>query len=264
MNAVTQRRVGFVFPRAVMALMLREMSTTYGRSPGGYLWSIAEPTAGIIVMTIVFTMIAHHPPLGSSFPLFYATGLLPLQMYQNISNKVASAIRFSKPLLAYPNVSYIDTIVARLLLESLTQFLVFFVVLFVIIEIEGARVDLNVGAIGLSFAMLISMGLGIGLMNCFLTSMFPVWQFTWAVLNRPMFLISGVLFVVDTLSPVPRGWMLWNPLTHVISMMRKGFYGTYGAPYASPVYVFGVALLLSVIGLLLVRRFHRHILDERV
>ena len=37
----------FASLRCVIALMLREMATTYGRSPGGYLWVMLEPIAGI-------------------------------------------------------------------------------------------------------------------------------------------------------------------------------------------------------------------------
>ena len=40
--------------RTVSALMLREMSTRYGRSPGGYAWALLEPVGAIIVMAIGF------------------------------------------------------------------------------------------------------------------------------------------------------------------------------------------------------------------
>ena len=43
----------FASLRAIAALVLREMSTTNGRSPGGYLWAILEPAAGIALLTIV-------------------------------------------------------------------------------------------------------------------------------------------------------------------------------------------------------------------
>ena len=29
--------------RTISALIMREMQTTYGRSPGGYLWAVLEP-----------------------------------------------------------------------------------------------------------------------------------------------------------------------------------------------------------------------------
>jgi capsular polysaccharide transport system permease protein len=34
--------------RTIVALIMREMATSYGRSPGGYIWAIAEPVAGIV------------------------------------------------------------------------------------------------------------------------------------------------------------------------------------------------------------------------
>ena len=46
--AVPQLR--FRTARAVTALVIREMTTTYGRSPGGYLWAVAQPVALIVVL----------------------------------------------------------------------------------------------------------------------------------------------------------------------------------------------------------------------
>ncbi|MEL6475009.1 MAG: sugar ABC transporter permease, partial [Pseudomonadota bacterium] len=37
--AKRQRR-RFASLRSIIALMLREMATSYGRSPGGYLWAV--------------------------------------------------------------------------------------------------------------------------------------------------------------------------------------------------------------------------------
>ena len=39
----------FRMVRTVIALMLREMSTTYGRTPGGYVWALMQPLGSIIV-----------------------------------------------------------------------------------------------------------------------------------------------------------------------------------------------------------------------
>ncbi len=52
-------------------------------------------------------------------------------------------------------------------------------------------------------AMILVLGTSVGVMNCFLMSMFPIWQFIWAVLNRPMFLVSGVLSLIDELPDTP-------------------------------------------------------------
>ena len=52
--ALPRKRTGTV--QTVIALMLREMSATYGRSSLGYLWAILEPVAGIFLLTFVFSL----------------------------------------------------------------------------------------------------------------------------------------------------------------------------------------------------------------
>ncbi|WP_430450396.1 ABC transporter permease [Rhodophyticola sp.] len=63
------------------ALILREMSVTYGRSPGGYIWAVLEPAAGIGLLVLVFSVAFEAPPMGSNFAMFYATGMIPFLAY---------------------------------------------------------------------------------------------------------------------------------------------------------------------------------------
>ncbi len=262
MNPALISKPRFVFLRSVLALMIREMTTTYGRSPGGYLWAFAEPAGGVAMMTLVFSMIARNPPVGDNFPLYFASGLLPFMMYQSVVAKVGGAIRYSKPLLAYPSVTYLDAITSRLLLTVLTEIMVSLVVLVVIIQIYGLKLNIDYLACVEAVLLAVSLGLGIGLVNCYLISMVPIWQSVWSVLNRPLFLISGVFFLLDPLPEHVRDPLLWNPLAHPIMVLRRGLFDTYDAPYAAPSYVFVVSLCLGTIGMLLLHRYHRVILDE--
>ena len=75
--------------RAIIALILREMSTTYGRSPGGYLWAILQPVAMIVMLTLAFSVLLRSPSLGTSFLLFYASGFLIMRMFQEVSLRLA-------------------------------------------------------------------------------------------------------------------------------------------------------------------------------
>ncbi|WP_025057536.1 ABC transporter permease, partial [Sulfitobacter donghicola] len=237
------------------------MSTSYGRSPGGYIWTILEPVGGILMMSIVFSYIFRTPPLGSSFLLFYATGMLPFLAYGGISMKISSAVQFSKPLLAYPSVTYIDALVARLILEVITQLIVGLIIITGVLLWTSEAVSYDFGAIGLAIYMAIALGVGIGLMNSVLNAMFPVWRTLWAVLNRPLFLISGIFFLIEPLPEQYRSLLLYNPLVHLLSIMRSGFYASYDAPYASPVYVFAFASVPTIFGLLLLYRYHKDILE---
>jgi len=104
----------FATARTVLALMLREMSTSYGRSPGGYLWAVLEPLGSIILLSLGFALIARHPPIGTNFILFYATGFLPFALFQDVSHSIARCISYSRALLAYPAVTWMDALLRDL------------------------------------------------------------------------------------------------------------------------------------------------------
>lgn len=248
--------------RTVVALALREMATTYGRSPGGYLWAILEPVGGLAVMTIAFSMAFAAPALGSNFPLFYATGFLPFMLYMDLSVKISQAINFSRPLLFYPSVSYLDSIIARFLLNGLTQLLVFCILMFGIIRFYDIRVILNYPAILNSLGMALALGFSVGTFNCFVLMRFRVWERIWAILNRPLFIISTIFFLLESMPAQFRDILWYNPLVHVVGEMRHGFYATYDAVWISPLYVYGTSLVLTFVGLVFLARYHRELLNN--
>lgn len=257
----TSQRRRFASGRTIFALILREMSTTYGRSPGGYLWAVLEPAGGIALLTVIFSLGFQAPALGSNFPIFYATGMVPFLLFTDVSGKVALSLLFSKPLLAYPTVTFVDAMLARFALNLLTQLMVAYAVLGGILLIFETRTLINLEVVSLGFLLGALLALGVGIANCFLFSMFPIWQRAWSVLTRPLFLISCIFFVFEGIPQPYRDYLWWNPLVHVIGIVRRGFYPSYDASYASPLYVTGLSLSLILMGLVFLRRYHRDILN---
>ena len=248
--------------RAITALILREMATTYGRSPGGYLWAVMEPVAGIALLTAVFSVGFVAPQLGISFAMFYATGMVPFLFYADVSGKIATSLMFSKPLLAYPSVTYVDAIAARFILNVLTQLMVAYVVLVGIMLILETRVIPDLVIIVQAFALVAILALGIGVLNAFLFTRFHVWQRAWSIVMRPLFIISGIFFLPETIPEPYQTYLLYNPLVHIIGLMRRGFYASYDAPYVSITYVLVLSLTCLVLGLMLLRRYHRDLLNN--
>ncbi|MDW4498119.1 ABC transporter permease [Sulfitobacter sp. D35] len=248
--------------RAVGALIMREMTTTYGRSPGGYLWAIMEPVAGIALLSAVFSLVARTPPLGVNFPMFYATGFLPFMMYTQLEGKISKSMKFSKSLLFYPSVTYADAILARFTLTFLTQMTVFFVLLSGIMLIWETRTAIDPWILMSGIGAAAIFGVGIGTMNCFVRAYFPVWERFWKVLNRPLFLISGIIFLFDDVPPFAQQYLWWNPLVHLIGQMRRAFYPQYRGEYVELLYPVGVGMALLVIGLIFLNRYNREILDQ--
>ncbi|WP_372884146.1 ABC transporter permease [Shimia sp.] len=248
--------------RAIMAMMLREMASSYGRSPGGYLWAILEPAAGILLLALLFSLAFDAPPLGQNFSIFYATGVVPFFAFNEVANKTAAALQYSRQLLAYPRVTFMDAILGRFLLNFLTQMLVGYVVLSGILLLFETRTLIDFPGIALAYAMLAALCFGVGTLNCFLFLRFPVWQRAWAIITRPLMIVSGVIFLFATIPEPYRGYLWYNPLIHIIGQMRKSFYISYSGDYVSPAYVIGFGLCGALIGLLFLRRYYRDLLTR--
>ena len=246
--------------RTVLALILREMGTRYGRSPGGYIWAVLEPMSMIAILSLGFALIARSPPLGTSFILFFGAGFAPFSLYQGISNTVARSLNFSRALLMYPIVSWADAVAARFLLNALTGIMVMYLLLSVIILSLEDPILIDLQPVVESSALAILFSLGIGTLNCALIGLIAVWDKVWAIINRPLFLVSGVIFLYEDMPPLAQDILWYNPLVHIVGLMRSGFYPTYEAPYFSAAYVASVSLLSLFMGVVLLRRYHRIIL----
>lgn len=251
-------------PRTIFALVLREMVTTYGRTPGGYIWALIEPVAAIALLSVVFSLAFRSPSIGTSFPLFYATGYLPFTIYLDINGKITSFVGFSRPLLKYPRVTFTDAIAARFITNILTHIAVFYVLMTGIIMTLDTQLILDIPAIIVSLAMASILGLGAGVFNSFLFPAFPIWETLWSILTRPLFIASGILYTFEQVPAIYREFLWYNPLVHIIGLMRRGFYSTYDATYVSVPYVFGLSLVFLLFGLVFLRKYHREILNNEL
>jgi capsular polysaccharide transport system permease protein len=248
--------------RAILALILREMATRYGRSPGGYAWALLEPLGSIIALGFGFSLLVRTPPLGTSFLLFFATGSLPFGMYGNIGSAVGRCINFSRALLFYPAVTWLDAVLARFILGLLTETLVMVIILAGLVIMADSRTLLDIGPIVLSVFLAAVLGLGVGLVNCVLFGLFDIWMQIWGIVMRPLMLISGVLFLYESMPSSIQGILWYNPLMHVTGLMRRGFYSSYQASYVSISYVLMFSMICIFLGIVLMGRFHRDILNR--
>lgn len=253
----TYRVPRFATLRTVGALILRELGTTNGRTPGGYLWKIIEPIGGIFAMTLLFSLFLKAPPLGTSFAFFYATGMIPFLIFMNINKVLSSALSYSKQLLVYPRVTIIDALLARLILNALTQISISVLTLSSLLLVLDTGTRLIAGKIVLAHVLVIGLGTGWGILNCLLISVMPLWQSVWSILTRPLVLLSGVIFMYNMVPMPYRDWLWFNPLIHVVGLMRGGFYPNYDDSYVSVGYVVLVSLLPAVLGLVFLRRYYR-------
>jgi capsular polysaccharide transport system permease protein len=101
-----------------------------------------------------------------------------------------------------------------------------------------------------------------GVLNCYLVAVFPIWGSVWNILTTPLFLISGIFYIYEDLPRIGQEILWYNPLIHIIGIMRRGFYPTYDAVYVSIPFVLSVSLITMALGFMLLRRYHKDILNR--
>jgi capsular polysaccharide transport system permease protein len=248
--------------RVLFALIMREMVTRFGRSPGGYVWAVLEPAGGIALMSIVWSSFARMPDLGESFPLFFATGYIAFHTYNDISNKLSRAVQVNLPLLKFPRVTILDVILARFILLFLTVCFVGVVILGILVWVEGDRVRLTLSPIYAAIALAGLLGFSIGFFNCIAFAFSPTWERIYSILTRPLFIISGVFYTVEAMPKIIQDILWWNPLIHLTGLMRRGFYPGYEAAYVSIGYVALFILIPLMAAATLLPLMRRHLLER--
>ncbi|KIT15616.1 Polysialic acid transport protein KpsM [Jannaschia aquimarina] len=218
--------------------------------------------AGIALLTFIFSAAFRSPPLGISFPIFYATGMLPFLLFNSTTNKIGSCLRYSKQLLAYPTVTFADAVIARTLLTVTTQLMVSYLLLSMSLLLFDTLTSLNLAIVLQGYALAVLLAIGVGTLNCYFTTRFDIYGHAWAILTRPLFIISGVFILYDGIPEPFKSWLWWNPLIHVIGLVRRGFYPNYDAAYVSVTYVLVFSLIPLAFGLVLLRRNYRDLLDR--
>lgn len=247
--------------RVLHALILREIRTRFGEQKLGYLWAVLEPMAFVGALAGLITLSGRHQPGGMPLILFMTTGVVPFFLFRDTMNVAMLGIKSNKALLTFPQVTPIDIILARVVLEQATAVVVL-VVLLLMWQAIGVEVYIErpVEVFVWLFVMGL-MGAGLGAFVGALSPLFPsVDRLVPVLLGRPLFWVSGVFFTMDTLPPAARSIALYNPLSHGLELIRSAFFIQYESPYADVEYVMFATLIVLAIGFLALRALRRRIL----
>jgi capsular polysaccharide transport system permease protein len=236
--------------RVILALMLRDMRTRFGRSRLGYVWAVLEPIGHLATLGLVF----HHlnmapPPLGNDLFLYYITGLLPFLMFGHLAQELMHARGGGAAMMRLPVVGPLDLIAARAALQFATEIAVMIVILAAagVLIGQGWPNDPLVAA-----AALLALGAfasGVGLCNCVLAEFQPAWETLFAAIVRLMYFASGIYYSPIAMPAPLREVLVWNPVLQGIEWFRAGFYGGYEPHWLAPDYLLGAALLALLLGL---------------
>jgi len=243
----------------VYALVLRETRTRFGDHQMGYLWALLEPIIMILTFYILFEFADRDAPPGMDLFTFVSTGILPYLLFSSSVSRVADSISGNRALLFYPQVRPLDLVFARMSLEFLTYGIIFLILMFShAVWMEQFSID---SALMVLFGLILASLLGstVGLIFCAMAQFSKVADRARGPLMRPLFWISGLFFTAHELPSGIRELALYNPVLHVVEVVRSGWFPSYKDTYVDSFYVLSWILVFTLLGLTLERVVRRRI-----
>lgn len=239
--------------RVLHALMMREVITRYGRNNLGALWLIIEPMLFTIGITTMWNALSLNH--GSSLPIvaFAVTGYSSVLLWRNCAGHSIGAIEQNRPLLFHRNVKVIDAFLVRILLEvaGATGSFVILAITFTLSGWMAPPADPLQVVFGwfmlVWFASAAALVIGAG------TAFSEIIERVWAPFSYLLFPFSGAAFMVDWLSPAFREIVLYVPIVHGVEILREGYFGNITRAHYDVGYLAASCMILSLIGLYLVR-----------
>lgn len=248
--------------RIIAALVFREMRTRFGEMKFGYAWALIEPLAQIAILVAIFSLLGRRPPLGTSYEAFFLNGYVPYALFNQISNRAAQAISSNRALLSFPPVRNMDTVWARILLETVTGLvsMLLLIALFAHLDVPVTPEDLLQYMLG--FISIILLGAGFGVLNAAISPILKWWMIVFAWFTKFQYFFCGIFFVPDFMPPGAREFVSWNPVAHSIIWIRESFYPGYNSIVLSKPFPIVTAVILIILGLAIERILRRRV-DER-
>lgn len=238
----------------IYALLLRELSSRFGKSRGGFLWVLFEPIAHLLVPIFIFGFIRQRLMPGVEYPVFLVYGFLPFLLFKAICLQIVNGASAGQGILSYRQVLLMDVFIAKALAHCVIQSIVFILVLSGLALFGYDVLPSRPVELAGVLALTIILGFGLGIVFAAITSLIPDARPVIQVMFMPLYFASGILFPA---SRFPDQWLQWlalNPVLHLVELTRVvAIEGFEPIKYLSLAYPVSLALVATVVGLMLYR-----------
>ncbi|HEX3885215.1 MAG TPA: ABC transporter permease [Stellaceae bacterium] len=246
--------------RVLHALIIRETRTRFGEARLGYGWALIEPILHITVLWVMFSLLMHgQPPIGRSFFVFYFTGLLPYHIFVHTSGNMIHAIPNNGSLLQLPLVTKFDVVLARGILEFVTDLMVALILLIGFCALGFAGAPDDVWNACLALGAVAALGCGAGFVNAVIAQRVRSWDKIWTQATRVLYFASGIFYAPAMMPDWVRQILVWNPVLQAIDWFRSGCFAFYHPHWLDRTYLSGIAITALLAGFGIERALRRRI-----
>ncbi len=235
------------------ALIMRELHTRFGRDNIGYLWIFVEPM--LLAGAVALLHAGQHLPLsGNIRPVPFAiSGYALFILFRSMVSRAETLLEANRPLLHHRQVTLLDMLIARALLEiaSITSVLAVLLCASWLLGLADVPADFV-----LVLAALLLVGwfsFGLSMLVCALSHESPLIGRLVHPLLYLMMPLSGAFFAMIWLPLDWRVMAAWIPLVPMFELLKVGMFEGYPDNYAQLGYAVGWCAAVTLLGLLALR-----------
>lgn len=237
--------------RIVVALMMRELITRYGRKGLGFAWVIGEPLIFCLGVLVLWSVARPDYEHGIRMGPFVMTGYMCLLLLRHQITLSLSALQANVGLLHHRGIAVLHLYIARNILEFLGTTAAFVVVYAVLMVLGQVSWPANLLLLYGGWFLLAFMATGLAMIFAALAIRYDVMERIVPLFTYILIPMSGVFFMAAWVPAAYRDTFLLIPLPHVVEMVRAGVFGEFVETHFDPLYALGWAAIFNVTGLLL-------------
>jgi lipopolysaccharide transport system permease protein len=256
----------FEYRDLLLLIVKRDLTAVYKQTVLGPLWFIIQPLITTIVFTVIFGKVARIDVGDIPHFIFYMSGLIFWNYFQNILGHGANVLVTNASLMSkvyFPRLlaplSGVITQLAHLALNFLT-----FLSFFAWYSYQGAGLEPNrwLLLIPLLIVQCGLMGLGFGLWVSSMTIKYRDLRFALPFLTQLWMYATPIVYPASmVVTPLYKNILWCNPMTAVVETARYAFTGQHQPPLYGIALSWAVTLAVLLTGVMIFNRVQRTFVD---
>lgn len=247
--------------RVIKALMIRELTTRFGRENIGFLWMMVEPLLFAVLVGIVWSVLRSDEH-GVGVVAFVVTGYLPLTLFRHSVSRSVKAFSANGGLLYHRQIKILDFILVRFAIEVIGTMMAYLFIGLVLFALNLFPAPEHIGYLIAGWLLYCLFTLALCLILAPASELSDALEKFIPVSTYIMIPFSGTFTMMSWLAPNLRDVLYWSPPVNAMEMMRYGVFGDQVTPYYDATVPLFVSMALLPIGLTLCRRIRRTLVVE--
>lgn len=248
--------------RVLSALMIRELSTRFGRENIGFLWVMVEPLLFAVLVGFIWRSWRGADEHGIGMIAFVATGYLPLTMFRHSISRSAGIFRANGSLLYHQQIKILDLVLVRFFIEMIGTSMAYVFIGTILVALNLMPVPYDMGDWLIGWFLYGMVTLSICMVIAPISERSEVIEKLIPVTTYVMVPFSGTFVLNSWVAPNVREFLLWSPMVTPMELMRHGIFGSAVTPYVALGVPLTFSLVFFLLGLVLCRRARRTLIVE--